>query len=188
MGSPLPERGQATGTSGICGTHRCPPPSYQAFVPDPIGALQLSIASSVAASISAAERAIDTRNRDPPRLASLEVLERPRTSLRAAGDPRRRSSVEAFIVALPAHPVITVATVQKLLDRSKQQSAESKQNASARRRSARRMVPTEPPSGWLLRPAGPVRGRQARGLTGQRLVITRKGRHGGCEWPGRTPI
>jgi len=49
---------------------------YQAFVPDPIAALQLSIPSSVAASISAAERAVDALNRDPPRLASLEVLAR----------------------------------------------------------------------------------------------------------------
>ena len=49
---------------------------YQAFVPDPIAALQLSIPSNVAASVSAAERAIDALNRDPPRLASLEVLSR----------------------------------------------------------------------------------------------------------------
>lgn len=49
---------------------------YQAFVPDPIAGLQLSIPSSVAASVSAAERAIDALNRDPPRLASLEVLAR----------------------------------------------------------------------------------------------------------------
>jgi Fic family protein len=49
---------------------------YQAFVPDPIGALQLSIPSSVAASVSAAERSVDALNRDPPRLASLEVLAR----------------------------------------------------------------------------------------------------------------
>jgi Fic family protein len=49
---------------------------HQAFVPDPIAALQLSIPSSVAASVSAAERAIDALNRDPPRLASLEVLAR----------------------------------------------------------------------------------------------------------------
>jgi Fic family protein len=49
---------------------------YQAFVPDLIAALQLSIPSNVAASVSAAERAIDALNRDPPRLASLEVLAR----------------------------------------------------------------------------------------------------------------
>jgi len=49
---------------------------YQAFVPDPIAALQLSIPSSVAASVSAAERAVDALNRDPPRLANLEVLAR----------------------------------------------------------------------------------------------------------------
>jgi len=49
---------------------------YRAFVPDPIADLELSIPSNVAASISAAERAIDALNRDPPRLASLEVLAR----------------------------------------------------------------------------------------------------------------
>jgi Fic family protein len=49
---------------------------YRAFVPDPIEGLQLSIPSSVAASVSAAERAVDALNRDPPRLASLEVLAR----------------------------------------------------------------------------------------------------------------
>ena len=49
---------------------------YQAFVPDPISPLQFSIPSSVAGSISVAERAIDALNRDPPRLASLEVLAR----------------------------------------------------------------------------------------------------------------
>jgi Fic family protein len=49
---------------------------YQAFVPDQIGALELSIPSNVAASVSSAERAIDALNRDPPRLASLEVLAR----------------------------------------------------------------------------------------------------------------
>jgi Fic family protein len=49
---------------------------YQVFIPDPIAALQLSIPSSVAASVSSAERAIDALNRDPPRLANLEVLAR----------------------------------------------------------------------------------------------------------------
>ena len=49
---------------------------YRALVPDPIEALQLSIPSSVTASVSAAERAVDALNRDPPRLASLEVLAR----------------------------------------------------------------------------------------------------------------
>jgi hypothetical protein len=34
--------------------------------------------------------------------------------------PRRHSSVEALIVALPAHPIVTVATGQKLLGPSKQ--------------------------------------------------------------------
>ena len=49
---------------------------YQAFVPDPIAAVQFSIPSSVAATVSAAERTVDALNRDPPRLASLEVLAR----------------------------------------------------------------------------------------------------------------
>jgi Fic family protein len=50
--------------------------SYRACVPDPIAELQLALQSNVAAAISAAERAIDALNRDPPRLASLEVLAR----------------------------------------------------------------------------------------------------------------
>lgn len=49
---------------------------YRAFVPDPIAALELPLPSSVAAAVSAAERAVDALNRDPPRLASLEVLAR----------------------------------------------------------------------------------------------------------------
>ena len=49
---------------------------YRAFVPDPIAALELQLPSSVVAAVSAAERAVDALNRDPPRLASLEVLAR----------------------------------------------------------------------------------------------------------------
>jgi len=49
---------------------------YRAFVPDPIADLQLALPSDVAAAVSAAERAADALNRDPPRLASLEVLAR----------------------------------------------------------------------------------------------------------------
>jgi Fic family protein len=37
-----------------------------------------------------------------------------------AGRPRRDSSAEALIVELPAHPIVTVATGQKVLGRSKQ--------------------------------------------------------------------
>src|SRR5512136_1712876 len=48
--------------------------SYRAFIPAPVSALQLSLPSAVAAAVSAAERAVDALNRDPPRLASLEVL------------------------------------------------------------------------------------------------------------------
>jgi Fic family protein len=50
--------------------------SYRALVPEPIAELQLALPSSVAAAVSTAERAIDALNRDPPRLASLEVLAR----------------------------------------------------------------------------------------------------------------
>jgi Fic family protein len=49
---------------------------YRAFVPEPIGDLQLALPSSVAAAVSSAERAVDALNRDPPRMASLEVLAR----------------------------------------------------------------------------------------------------------------
>ncbi|MFL5277221.1 MAG: Fic family protein, partial [Myxococcales bacterium] len=37
-----------------------------------------------------------------------------------AGGPRRDSAAEALIVELPAHPIVTVATAQKFLARSKQ--------------------------------------------------------------------
>jgi hypothetical protein len=50
--------------------------SYRAFVPDPIADLQLPLPSAAAAAVSSAERAVDALNRDPPRLASLEVLAR----------------------------------------------------------------------------------------------------------------
>jgi Fic family protein len=50
--------------------------SYRAFLPDPISALDLALPSTVASAVSAAERAIDALNRDPPALASLEVLAR----------------------------------------------------------------------------------------------------------------
>jgi len=50
--------------------------SYRAFVPDPIASLEITLPSSVAAAVSFAERAVDALNRDPPRVASLEVLAR----------------------------------------------------------------------------------------------------------------
>jgi Fic family protein len=50
--------------------------SYRAFVPDHVADLQLALPSTVAAAVSVAERSIDALNRDPPRLASLEVLAR----------------------------------------------------------------------------------------------------------------
>lgn len=49
---------------------------YRAFVPDPIATVQLALPSSVAAAVSNSERAVDALNRDPPHLASLEVLAR----------------------------------------------------------------------------------------------------------------
>ena len=49
---------------------------YRAYVPDPIADLQLALPSGVAAAVSSAERAVDALNRDPPRVASLEVLAR----------------------------------------------------------------------------------------------------------------
>lgn len=49
---------------------------YRAFVPNPVASLNLALPSSVAAAVSTAERAVDALNRDPPRLASLEVLAR----------------------------------------------------------------------------------------------------------------
>ncbi|HEX9052721.1 MAG TPA: Fic family protein [Anaeromyxobacter sp.] len=50
--------------------------SYRAFIPGPVRDLQLALPSAVAAAVSTAERAVDALNRDPPRLASLEVLAR----------------------------------------------------------------------------------------------------------------
>jgi len=63
----------------------------------------------------AIERAAARANDLATRLAELQEGWRAR-----AGRPRRHSSVEALIVALPAHPILTVATGQKLLGRSKQ--------------------------------------------------------------------
>ncbi len=49
---------------------------YQAFVPDPIGQLQLTLPAQIAATVSTAERQVDLLNRNPPAMASLEVLAR----------------------------------------------------------------------------------------------------------------
>jgi Fic family protein len=49
---------------------------YRAFVPEPIADLDLHLPSNVAAAVSAAERAVDALNRDPPNVANLEVLAR----------------------------------------------------------------------------------------------------------------
>ncbi|ACL63950.1 filamentation induced by cAMP protein Fic [Anaeromyxobacter dehalogenans 2CP-1] len=49
---------------------------YRVFFPDPIAKLQPALPSGVAAAVSVSERAVDALNRDPPRLASLEVLAR----------------------------------------------------------------------------------------------------------------
>jgi hypothetical protein len=50
--------------------------SYQAFVPDPIARVELALPGQVAAAVSRAERQVDLLNRDPPAIASLEVLAR----------------------------------------------------------------------------------------------------------------
>ena len=49
---------------------------YRAFVPDPIANLELTLPSGVVTAASRAERAVDALNRDPPRIANLEVLAR----------------------------------------------------------------------------------------------------------------
>src|SRR5438132_9694654 len=49
---------------------------YEAFVPDPVGRKQLTLPAQIAAVVSAAERQVDALNRDPPAMASLEVLAR----------------------------------------------------------------------------------------------------------------
>jgi hypothetical protein len=55
------------------------------------------------------------------RLADLQAAWRERS-----GKPRRHSSVEPLIVALPVHPILTVATGQKLVGCSKQAVNEAK--------------------------------------------------------------
>lgn len=63
----------------------------------------------------AIERAAAKASELATRLAELQEKWRER-----AGRPRRHSSAEALIVELPAHPIITVATAQNFLGRSKQ--------------------------------------------------------------------
>jgi Fic family protein len=63
----------------------------------------------------AIERAAAKASELAARLAELQEKWRDR-----AGRPRRHSSAEALIVELPAHPIVTVATAQKFLGRSKQ--------------------------------------------------------------------
>jgi Fic family protein len=63
----------------------------------------------------AIERAAAKASKLVLRLAELQEHWRER-----AGRPRRHSSAEALIVELPAHPIVTVATAQKFLGRSKQ--------------------------------------------------------------------
>jgi Fic family protein len=63
----------------------------------------------------ATERAAAKAGELATRLAELQVKWRER-----AGRPRRHSSAEALIVQLPAHPIVTVATAQEILGRSKQ--------------------------------------------------------------------
>jgi len=49
---------------------------YEAFVPDPVGRLQFTLPAQITARVSTAEREVDLLNRDPPAMASLEVLAR----------------------------------------------------------------------------------------------------------------
>ena len=63
----------------------------------------------------AIERAAAKASELALRLADLQEKWRER-----AGRPRRHSSAEALIVELPAQPIVTVATAQKFLGRSKQ--------------------------------------------------------------------
>jgi Fic family protein len=63
----------------------------------------------------AIERAAAKASELATRLADLQEGWRER-----AGRPRRHSSAEALIVELPAHPIVTVATAQEFLGRSKQ--------------------------------------------------------------------
>ena len=49
---------------------------YQAFLPDRIAELELALPGPIAGTVSAAERQVDLLNRDPPVMASLEVLAR----------------------------------------------------------------------------------------------------------------
>jgi Fic family protein len=63
----------------------------------------------------AIERAAAKASELAVRLAEFQQRWRER-----AGRPRRHSSAEALIVQLPAHPIVTVATAQKFLGRSKQ--------------------------------------------------------------------
>jgi len=49
---------------------------YEAFVPDPVGRMQLTLPAQIAATVSTAEHQVELLNRDPPTMASLEVLAR----------------------------------------------------------------------------------------------------------------
>src|SRR5437016_6310920 len=77
---------------------------YEALVPDPVGRLQFTLPAQIAATVSMAERVVDVLNRDPPAIASLEVLARqmlraePVTSSRIEGielSQRRFARAEA---------------------------------------------------------------------------------------------
>jgi len=50
--------------------------AYEAFVPDAIGDRQFDLPAALAAAVSTAERQVDVLNRNPPVMASLEVLAR----------------------------------------------------------------------------------------------------------------
>ncbi len=69
----------------------------------------------VGAFAEAVERSAAKAGELAVRLRALQEAWRER-----AGRPRRHSSAEALIVRLPAHPIVTVATGQRILRRSKQ--------------------------------------------------------------------
>src|SRR5260370_5565978 len=70
---------------------------YMAFVPDPVGQLQLALSAQIAGIVSAAERQLALLNRPPPAMASLRLLA-PRL-LRAERGPSSR--IEGLVPSLP---------------------------------------------------------------------------------------
>src|SRR5258705_2434327 len=61
---------------------------YMAFVPDPVGQLQLALSAEIGGIVSAAERQVDLLNRAPPAMAILEVLARRLLRAESGGSAR----------------------------------------------------------------------------------------------------